>query len=114
MPRSTGPSMLEGTPSRSPTPAEGRGAITDLNLVERVEATLGPRYRIIRVAARSPDRVLFEGTDTLLKRHVSIRINIWSGQEARNWFLLEAEALAQLDHPAIRHVYDVGTSEELA
>ena len=106
--------MPDGTPSRSPTSAEGRGAITDLNLVERVEAKLGPRYRIIRVVARSPDRVLFEATDTLLKRHVSIRINIWSGQEARTWFLLEAEALAQLDHPAIRHVYDVGTSDELA
>jgi serine/threonine protein kinase len=97
-----------------PAPPEGPSGITDQELIQRVESAISTRYRIIRSVARSPDRVLFEGTDTVLKRHISIRINIWSGLEARNWFLLEAEALAQLDHPAIRHVYDVGIGGDIA
>ncbi len=75
---------------------------------------LGPRYRIDRLVARSPDRILFTGADTLLKRQVSVRVNLWSNEEARAWFLLEAETLARLDHPAIRHVYDVGTAGDIA
>ncbi|HEX9894481.1 MAG TPA: serine/threonine-protein kinase [Gemmatimonadales bacterium] len=106
--------MPDATPSRSPARPEPGPGVTDLELVDRVGAALGTRYRIMRVVARSPERVLFEATDTLLKRHISIRINIWSGEQARNWFLLEAEALAQLDHPAIRHVYDVGTAGDIA
>lgn len=77
-------------------------------------AAVGARYRIDRLVARSPDRLLFTGADTLLKRPVSVRVNLWSSEAARSWFLLEAEALAQLDHPAIRHVYDVGTAGEIA
>lgn len=83
-------------------------------LFERINQALAPRYGIARLIARSPDRLLFIGQDTVLKRAVSVRVNLWSSDQARAWFLLEAEALAQLDHPAIRHVYDVGTSGDLA
>jgi serine/threonine protein kinase len=111
------PSTPDGTPLRLPVRPEGgsaTSATSDLELADQVESALGERYRIVRVVARSPDRVLFEGNDTILKRPVSIRINIWSTEQARNWFLLEAEALAQLDHPAIRHVYNVGASGAIA
>jgi serine/threonine-protein kinase len=58
--------------------------------------------------------VLFEAYDKVLKRRVSLRLNFYSDQPTRAWFLREGEALGQLDHPAIRHVYDGGVIGELA
>jgi len=78
------------------------------------EMALGTRYRLERVVAADAERVLFVGIDRVLNRRVSIRVNIYTGDPTRAWFLREAEALAQLDHPAIRHVYDVGVVGEVA
>ncbi len=97
-----------------PATPEPGAAPPDPRLLERLDRALQPRYRITRLIASSSDRVLFIGQDALLKRDVSVRVNIWASDEARAWFLLEAEALAQLDHPAIRHVYDVGSDGDLA
>lgn len=64
--------------------------------------------------ASSVERVLFEAFDRTLKRRVSLRVNFYSDEPTRVWFVREAEALARLDHPAIRHVYDAGVIGELA
>nr|MBA3658217.1 serine/threonine protein kinase [Gemmatimonadales bacterium] len=85
-----------------------------LSAFERTEAALGPRYRIERTVAESAERVLFVAYDTVLKRQVSLRVNLDSRGPTRLWFLREAEALGQLDHPAIRHVYDAGILGDLA
>ena len=50
----------------------------------------------------------------MLKRRVGVRINFYRDEPTRAWFLREAEALGQLDHPAIRHVYDAGVIGDLA
>lgn len=77
-------------------------------------AAVGARYRIEGKVAATADRVLFVASDLLLHRRVSIRVMRDLTPERRRWFLREAEALAQLDHPAIRHVYDMGGTESLA
>ena len=81
---------------------------------ERTTAALGPRYRLERIVASSADRVLFEAYDEMLKRRVGVRINFYRDESSRAWFLREAEALGQLDHPAIGHVYDAGVIGDLA
>jgi serine/threonine-protein kinase len=81
---------------------------------ERTRAALGERYRLERIAASNADRVLFEAYDETLKRRVSIRVNFFRDAAIRAWFLREAEALGQLDHPAVRHVYDAGVAGDLA
>jgi serine/threonine protein kinase len=81
---------------------------------ERAERVLGERYLLERLVAASAERVLFVAADRLLKRRVSLRVNFWSNAATRAWFLSEAVALGRLDHPAIRHVYDVGVLEDLA
>ena len=78
------------------------------------EAALGERFVLERLVAASAERVLFLATDRTLKRRVSLRINFWSNAATRAWFLGEAVALGRLDHPAIRHVYDVGVVGDLA
>ena len=81
---------------------------------ERTTAALGPRYRLERIVASNVDRVLFEAHDGMLKRRVGVRINFYRDESTRAWFLREAEALGQLDHPAIGHVYDAGVIGDLA
>jgi serine/threonine protein kinase len=83
-------------------------------LFQATEAVLGSRYRLERLVAVSTERVLFLARDLILTRQVSIRVNFYTTEALRAWFLREAEALARLDHPAIRHVYDVGVSGDLA
>ena len=58
--------------------------------------------------------MLFEAFDESLKRHVSLRVNFFTDEPTRAWFLREGEALGQLDHPSIRHVYDTGIVGDLA
>jgi serine/threonine protein kinase len=81
---------------------------------ERTQQALGSRYRLERIVASSAERVLFEAVDEVLKRRVSLRVHLYQDPAVRTWFLREAEALGQLDHPAIRHVYDAGVTGDLA
>jgi serine/threonine protein kinase len=85
-----------------------------VSFFERAERALGARYRLERLVAASAERVLFVAYDRTLNRRVSVRVNFFSDASTRAWFLREAEALGQLDHPAIRHVYDAGIVDDLA
>ncbi len=90
-------------------------ALTDPGLyTERTQAALGHRYRLEEMVAASRERILFQAYDLVLKRRVSLRVNMYPDSIVRDWFLREAEALAQLDHPAIRHAYDAGIIGDLA
>jgi serine/threonine protein kinase len=83
-------------------------------LFSATERRLGSRYRLERLIAASAERVLFVGRDQLLNRRVAVRVNFSGNDQLRTWFLREAEALSQLDHPAIRHVYDAGVIDDMA
>lgn len=85
-----------------------------LSIHERVAAALGPRYRLDALIAANRERVLFAAYDTTLNRAVSLRVNFYTDEKVRRWFLREAEATAQLDHPALRHAYDANVSGEVA
>src|SRR5688572_24194727 len=85
-----------------------------VEVFRRSEAALGVRFELERLVTASAERVLFLAADRLLKRRVSLRVNFWSNAATRAWFLGEAVALGRLDHPAIRHVYDVGVVDDLA
>jgi serine/threonine protein kinase len=80
----------------------------------RIEQIFGDRYAPERLVAASSERYLFVAVDKLLGRRVSLRTNLDPHAPARRWFLREAEALGQLDHPAIRHVYDAGVRDDVA
>ncbi len=66
------------------------------------------------MVAASRARVLFEAFDESLRRRVALRVNFYTDEPTRAWFLREGEALGQLDHPAVRHVYDTGIVGDLA
>ncbi|HET7025647.1 MAG TPA: serine/threonine-protein kinase [Gemmatimonadales bacterium] len=81
---------------------------------DRVHAAIGARYRLDTLIASSRERVLYAAYDTVLNRPVSLRVNFYTDEAIRRWFLREAEALGQLDHPAIRHAYDAGVVGDVA
>jgi serine/threonine protein kinase len=86
--------------------------IEPLEYFRRTQAALGDRYRLQHTIAATHELALFEAWDQLLKRRVSLRVDL--DPVTRGWFLREAEALGRLDHPAIRHVYDAGVLGDLA
>ncbi len=81
---------------------------------QRANEVFGRRYRLEHLVAFSEERVLFCAFDLTLKRRVSLRLNFWSEETVRTWFMREAESLAALDHPAIRHIYDAGVTDDIA
>jgi eukaryotic-like serine/threonine-protein kinase len=104
-PRPADRAAARGSPLTGPEP---------LLVFEKTRAVLGHRYRLERIVAASAVRVLFEAFDESLKRHVSLRVNFFTDEPTRAWFLREGEALGQLDHPSIRHVYDSGIVGDVA
>jgi serine/threonine protein kinase len=101
---------------RSPTPnvtsVTGTGApppqTPPAGLLDDALRALEPTFRLDNLVALSSDRALYQGWDRLLKRNVSIRVHLAAAAPGRAWFMRETETLAQLDHPAIRHVYAAG------
>lgn len=83
-------------------------------LRNRVFEALGARFRLEELLAVSPERLLFRAHDALLRRQVSLRVNADGDDALRRWFLEECVALARLDHPAIRHIYEAGISDGVA
>ncbi len=71
-------------------------------------------FEIERLVARSDQRLLFVARDPVLKRRVALRVHTDPAAEGRAWFLKEAEVVASLDHPTIRHVYAAGVLGDLA
>jgi len=77
-------------------------------LLDDALRALEPTFRLDNLVALSSDRALYHAWDRVLKRHVSIRVHLAAEAPGRAWFMRETETLAQLDHPAIRHVYAAG------
>ncbi|MEP7326036.1 MAG: serine/threonine-protein kinase [Gemmatimonadota bacterium] len=96
------------------TPDPSTATPSPLTYYQRTDAILGHRFRLEKIVAVSRERVLFCAWDQVLKRRVSLRVNFYGDEAVRAWFLREAESLAHLDHPAIRHVYDAGVLADLA
>ena len=71
-------------------------------------------FEIERLVARSDERLLFLAHDPVLKRRVALRVHTDPAAPGRAWFLKEAEVVAQLDHPCLRHAYAAGVLGDLA
>jgi serine/threonine-protein kinase len=72
---------------------------------------LADRYDVQEVAGYGGMATVFHGLDTLLDRHVAIKVlnqQIGGSEAERSAFLREARAAASLSHPGIASTYDAG------
>ena len=82
-------------------------------VLEDVASALEPGFRMALVAA-TPERVVYQAWDRLLKRYVALHVHLEPETPGRAWFLRETVTLAALDHPTIRHAYAAGVSGRFA
>jgi tetratricopeptide (TPR) repeat protein/predicted Ser/Thr protein kinase len=68
------------------------------------------RYAIKREIARGGMGVVYEATDTALGRDVALKLlqNSDAEPEELHQFLMEARAIARLNHPSVVAIYDIG------
>ena len=72
------------------------------------------RHRLVRAIGSGSFGTVWLGFDSQLKRPVAIKVpnqNRFSNQKQRDLFLSEAQNVAQLEHPNIVPIYDVGETE---
>lgn len=76
---------------------------------------LGNRYEVIERIGGGGMAVVFRALDTLLNRHVSIKVlraQFATDEEFVRRFRREAQAAASLSHPNVVNIYDVGMEGE--
>lgn len=75
-----------------------------------------PRYQILNLIARGGMGAIYKALDTVLNRHVAIKILLASKSDTvgLNRFQHEAHVVAQLQHPNIPPIYDIGMIAEPA
>ncbi len=79
-----------------------------------IPATIG-HYRVIRLLGRGGFGAVYLAQDDALRRPVAVKVPIperVAGPEDVAVYLAEAQFLAQLDHPNIVPVYDVGQTDD--
>ncbi len=92
---------------------ETGGAGPDLATAS-IPATIG-RYRILRLLGRGGFGTVYLAQDDTLRRPVAVKVpnpERVAGPEDVALYLAEAQVLAQLDHPNIVPVYDVGQTDD--
>jgi len=97
----------------APTVDMAGGAEPDL-AAAGLPATIG-RYRVIRPLGRGGFGTVYLAQDDALRRPVAIKVPNparVAGPDDVAVFLAEAQVLAQLDHPNIVPVYDVGRTDD--
>lgn len=74
------------------------------------------KYLIVREVGRGGMAVVYEGFDPVLKRRVAIKVlapHLTWDQEFVKRFLHEAQTAAQMNHPNIVQIYDIGQEADL-
>jgi len=75
---------------------------------------IGGRYRVVRMIARGSMSRVYEAQQTSVRRPVALKLmsqRFATDDQAVGRFKREASVLAQIDHPNVVTVYDIGTTE---
>src|SRR5690348_8890748 len=73
------------------------------------------RYRVASVLGEGGFGIVYLGHDDQLQRPVAVKVphrRLVSGSEEAEAYLTEARTVANLDHPNIVPVHDVGSTEQ--
>lgn len=84
---------------------------------ERLGDTIADRYELRSLEAEGASAALFRAQDRRLRRDVAVKVMKPHGsldEDDRQRFLAEARTLAQLSHPHLIDIYDVGEADDSA
>jgi serine/threonine protein kinase len=70
--------------------------------------TIGGRYEIAELIGRGGTADTYRATDTRLGRDVALKVLLDRSEDVTQRLLLEAQAMASLNHPKIAAIYDAG------
>jgi serine/threonine protein kinase len=104
----------EGGELPNPVPADLSGFLLDDKSDNSVESQAGAfigRYQIVRSLGRGGFGIVFLARDSDLDRMVAVKLPHLHRVNREGYlqtFLLEAQTLAKLDHPAVVPIYDCG------
>jgi serine/threonine protein kinase len=76
--------------------------------------TLGGRYEIIELIGRGGTADTYRAVDKTLHRDVAVKVLIERSDETNARLLMEARAMARLNHPHIVAVYDAGEDQGIS
>lgn len=85
-------------------------------IATRLAAALGPSYEVASLLGRGGMGAVYRATDRRLRRDVAIKVlppGLGYSVELRARFVREAQMAAQLSHPNIVPIYDVGERDDL-
>ena len=85
-------------------------------IATRLAAALGPSYEVAAQLGRGGMGVVYRATDRRLRRDVAIKVlppELGYSEALRARFVREAQMAAQLSHPHIVPIYDVGERDDL-
>ncbi len=102
----------ETTPQRAPVRASGPEALNNPLPTSVDTAPLRGEYNLLREIARGGMGQIYYGEDPQLERHVAVKVSSVSenGEDPR--FAKEAKVLAQLAHPNIVPIHNIGVDAQ--
>jgi serine/threonine protein kinase len=104
----------EGGPVRRSSPKAGEGGFVSDAAIDRLRALddrpdfTATRYELGEQIGRGGMGIVFRGRDRELARDVAIKVTTWSTEADADRLRREARILADLEHPGIVPVHDVG------
>jgi hypothetical protein len=86
------------------------------SIATRLAAALGPSYQVASLLGRGGMGAVYRASDRRLRRDVAVKVlppELGYSEALRSRFVREAQMAAQLSHPNIVPIYDVGERDDL-